>query len=168
MRERCLRTPVAGERRCGGHADHVKLLLQQAGVDLGFSDATLLMLALAVVLPTMWLSDLAALSYVGAAGVFSAIAITGILGYFYATAPAAMPTDLVHLDTLPLTFGLMAFVFAGHAVFPTIYHSLKMEERSNFPRVIDASFVIVAVVCSVVGFTGYSCYGSSTLEEVTV
>jgi solute carrier family 32 (vesicular inhibitory amino acid transporter) len=134
----------------------------------GLSDATLLMLALAVVLPTTWLPDLAALSYVGAAGIVSAIAITAILGYSFATAPAVMPTDLVHLDTLPLTFGLMAFVFAGHAVFPAIYHSLRLEERSKFPRVIDDSFLIVALVCSVVGFTGYSCYGAGTLEEVTV
>ena len=149
-------------------ADHVKLLLQQSGMDFGVSDLTLLVLALAVVLPTTWLPDLSALSYVGAAGVFSAIAITGLLGYFYATAPAGMPTDLVNLDTLPLTFGLMAFVFAGHAVFPAIYHSLKREERQHFPKVIDTSFMIVAVVCSVIGFTGYSAYGSGALEEVTV
>lgn len=137
-------------------------------MNFGVSDLTLLVLALAVVLPTTWLPDLSALSYVGAAGVFSAIAITGLLGYFYATAPAGMPTDLVNLDTLPLTFGLMAFVFAGHAVFPAIYHSLKREERQHFPKVIDTSFMIVAVVCSVIGFTGYSAYGSGALEEVTV
>lgn len=79
-----------------------------------------------------------------------------------------MPTELIHTDTLPLTFGLMAFVFAGHAVFPAIYSSLKVEERHKFPQVIDSSFFIVAVVCSVIGFTGYSAYGSGALEEVTV
>lgn len=132
------------------------------------SDAALLTLALAVVMPTTWLKDLSALSYVGAAGAFSAIAVTGLLGYFYVTAPGSMPTDFVHLESLPLTFGLMAFVFAGHAVFPTIYHSMKLEERKHFPQIIDTSFLIVAVVCSVIGFTGYSAYGSGALEEVTV
>lgn len=132
------------------------------------SDPTLLALAFAVVLPTTWLPDLSALSYVGAAGFISALAVTGILAYVYAVEPHLVTTQLVHLDTLPITFGLLAFVFAGHAVFPTIYASIKPQERHLFPRIIDATFIITAVICGVVGFTGYSAYGNATLEEVTV
>jgi solute carrier family 32 (vesicular inhibitory amino acid transporter) len=149
-------------------ADHVKMLLESSGWGTSLSDSVLLALALAVVLPTTWLPDLSALSYVGAAGVMSAIAITGLLGYFYLADPNAMPTELLHADSLPLTFGLMAFVFAGHAVFPTIYQSMKAEDKSKFPEVIDKSFMIVAVVCTIIGFTGYATFGNSTLEEVTV
>lgn len=135
----------------------------------GIDDTTVLVMALAAVLPTTWLPDLSALAYVGAAGVFSALAITSILGFeYFANASTQMPTELVHPETLPLTFGLMAFVFAGHAVFPTIYQSMKVEERKKFPQVIDTSFLIVAAVCSIIGFTGYSTYGSGALEEVTV
>lgn len=132
------------------------------------SDATLLALAFAVVLPTTWLPDLSALSYIGAAGFISALAITGFLAYVYAAAPHLATTHLVHLDSLPITFGLLAFVFAGHAVFPTIYASMKQQERHLFPRVIDITFVITAAVCCIVGVSGYSAFGDATLEEVTV
>eukprot|EP00892_Ulva_mutabilis_P006602 jgi/Ulvmu1/4313/UM002_0034.1 len=148
--------------------DHVKLLLESMGWSGALSDATLLALAFAVVLPTTWLPDLSALSYIGAAGFVSALAVTGILAYVYATQPHLAETHLVHLNTLPITFGLLAFVFAGHAVFPTIYASIKREERHLFPRVIDATFIVTALVCGVVGFTGYSAFGDATLEEVTL
>lgn len=38
---------------------------------IGITDAQLLVLALAAVLPTTWLSDFSALAYVGAAGIFA-------------------------------------------------------------------------------------------------
>lgn len=132
------------------------------------SEVTLLALAFGVVLPTTWLPDLSALSYIGAAGFISALAVTGILAYVYAAEPHLATTHLMHLESLPITFGLLAFVFAGHAVFPTIYASIKKEERHLFPRVIDLTFLITAVVCTVVGVAGYSAFGDSTLEEVTV
>lgn len=146
----------------------MKLLLESMGWSGAVSDATLLALAFAVVLPTTWLPDLSALSYIGAAGFISALAVTGILAYVYAAAPHLATTHLVHVDTLPITFGLLAFVFAGHAVFPTIYASIKQQERHLFPRVIDITFVVTAAVCSIVGVSGYSAFGDATLEEVTV
>jgi solute carrier family 32 (vesicular inhibitory amino acid transporter) len=41
----------------------------------------------------------------------------------------------VHLSTLPVSFGLLAFVFAGHAVFPAIYTS--MEKPEEYPAMLD-------------------------------
>lgn len=148
----------------------MRLLLESAGWAGNVSDATLLALSIAVVLPTTWLADLSAMSYIGAAGFVSALSITGILAYTFLNSggSAMAETHLVHWDTLPITFGLLAFVFAGHAVFPTIYTSMKKEERHLFPRVIDLTFVITAVVCTAVGFVGYSAFGDATLEEVTV
>jgi solute carrier family 32 (vesicular inhibitory amino acid transporter) len=102
------------------------------------TDSFLLVAALAVVLPTTWLPDLAALSYVGFAGLLSALSMTGILAYYWFTTENASTTDLVHMHSLPVTFGLLAFVFAGHAVFPAIYKGMKREERHKFPQVRSA------------------------------
>jgi vesicular inhibitory amino acid transporter len=43
-------------------------------------------------------------------------------------------TAMLHLDTLPVSFGLLAFVFAGHAVFPAIYTSMKEPEEFEVRR----------------------------------
>ena len=151
-------------------ADHVRLLLNSPAAQWlpTVSDTTLLVLALCVVLPTTWLPDLAALSLVGAAGLCSAIAIAGILGFYYFTNPSSAATDLVHLHSLPVTFGLLAFVFAGHAVFPAIYKGMAPAERPKFSSVLDQTYIITAIVCVAVGFCGYAQFGNSTLEEVTV
>ena len=132
------------------------------------TDSFLLFAALAVVLPTTWLSDLAALSYVGFAGLLSALSMTGILAYYFFSTPNSSPTDLIHMHSLPVTFGLLAFVFAGHAVFPAIYKGMAKEERQNFPKVLDLTYVIVLAVCVTVGATGYAQFGNGTFEEVTV
>ena len=59
--------------------DHLQLLLQQV---LGNryslpSHGTLMGLSAGLFLPTTWLPDLGALSYVGALGVLSAVGLTG-------------------------------------------------------------------------------------------
>ena len=58
-------------------------------------------------------------------------------------------TAPLHIHTLPVTFGLSAFVFAGHAVFPSIYRSMK--DRSQYPRMLDYTYAIVGLVCVLIG-----------------
>lgn len=132
------------------------------------SDTVLLGTAFAVVLPTTFLPDLAALAYIGGAGLLSALAVTALLVFCWATTPHVDTTAMLHLHNLPVTFGLLAFVFAGHAVFPAIYKGMASSERRNFPQVLDRSYLLVLAVCVTVGFCGYSTFGSGTLEEVTV
>jgi hypothetical protein len=87
----------------------------------------------AVMIPTLWLADLSALSYVGALGAVASVSLVGVVASqllsvdgFPATAapPGLESTAMLHLATLPVSFGLLAFVFAGHAVFPAIYASM--------------------------------------------
>lgn len=66
-------------------------------------------------------------------------------------------TTLLHASQLPVTFGLLAFVFAGHAVFPGIYTSMREKER--FPEMLDLTYLIVGATCLVVGVSGYLLYG---------
>ena len=72
-------------------------------------------------------------------------------------------TSPLHLHTLPVTFGLSAFVFSGHAVFPSIYRSMK--DRSQYPRMLDTTYVIVGVTGALMGACLHvsSCYHSTVL-----
>ena len=58
-------------------------------------------------------------------------------------------TSAVHLHSLPVTFGLSAFVYSGHAVFPSIYRSMK--DRSQYPRMLDTTYAIVGVAGALIG-----------------
>lgn len=58
-------------------------------------------------------------------------------------------TSPLHLASLPVTFGLSAFVFSGHAVFPSIYRSMK--DRSQYPRMLDTTYAIVGVTGALMG-----------------
>lgn len=49
--------------------------------------------------------------------------------------PSGPGTELLNLQTFPLTFGLLAFVYAGHAVFPNIKASMK--EPELYPKMLD-------------------------------
>ena len=75
-------------------------------------------------------------------------------------------TALLHLETFPLTFGLAAFVYAGHAVFPSIYSSMKEPER--YEEMLNTAYSIVGVVCLAIGFAGYSLYGDASEQEITL
>jgi len=73
---------------------------------------------------------------------------------------------MLHLATLPVSFGLLAFVFAGHAVFPAIYAS--MAEPEEYEPMLDRTYQIVGVTCALIGGAGYAMYGDAVKDEVTL
>jgi len=56
--------------------------------------------------------------------------------------------------------------FAGHAVFPEIYHS--MEVKRDYKRVIITAYLVVGGLYFMVSICGYIMYGSSILQEITL
>jgi amino acid permease len=89
---------------------------------------------------------------------FRLLAGSGILDpHVELAATRLADTSLLHASHLPVTFGLLAFVFAGHAVFPGIYTSMKEKER--FPEMLDTTYLIVGATCIVIGVSGYFLYG---------
>ncbi|DBA74354.1 TPA: hypothetical protein ACH3X1_011127 [Trebouxia sp. C0004] len=148
--------------------DHLQLLCQQllGGHKLP-SHGTLMAVSAGLFLPTTWLPDLGALSYVGALGVVSALGLTGVVVYNFVEGGVHLAqTSPLHLHSLPVTFGLSAFVYSGHAVFPSIYRSMK--DRSQYPRMLDTTYAIVGITGAFMGVAGYAMYGNKTLEEVTM
>lgn len=149
--------------------DHLAILLNDA-----FSSETLMAVSAAVMIPTLWLADLSSLSYVGALGAMASVSLMGVVLFelfaspgFPAQLPAAFETTAaLHLSTLPLSFGLLAFVFAGHAVFPAIYTS--MEQPEEYEPMLDKTYAIVGVTCLLIGTAGYMLYGDAVKDEVTI
>lgn len=125
------------------------------------SKAALMAASAFVMIPTTWLRDMSGLSKVGILGAIASVGMIGIIAYTFASggglagaSPDALSAgSLVHLSTLPLTFGLLAFVFAGHAVFPSIYRS--MDEPKRFPELLDKTYSLVGLACVTVGVLSF-------------
>ena len=150
--------------------DHLALLFSGSGRDSAWFQAA----SACVMVPTLWLADLGALSYVGALGAAASVSLAGVVGYelwmgtrgFTALPPGLADTSVLHASTLPVSFGLLAFVFAGHAVFPAIYAS--METPEEYEPMLDATYAIVFATCLVIGGAGYALYGDAVRDEVTL
>ena len=126
-------------------------------------------------IPTLWLPDLSALSYVGALGALASVSLVGVVAFQLAAVdgfplesypPGFESTAFLHLTTLPVSFGLLAFVFAGHAVFPAIYSS--MAEPEEYEPMLDRTYAVVGLTCAVIGAAGYAMYGDAVKDEVTL
>jgi vesicular inhibitory amino acid transporter len=149
--------------------DHLAKLFHMQGKEELFSACA----ALAMV-PTTWLLDLSSLSYVGALGLCASVSVTGVMLYelfsqVISTGElprAAAETAMIHYSTFPVSFGLLAFVFAGHAVFPAIYAS--MEKPEEYEEMLDNSYAIVALNCLALGVAGYCLYGDNVADQVTL
>jgi vesicular inhibitory amino acid transporter len=149
--------------------DHLEILFDHAHTQEWFMCA-----AAAVMIPTLWLSDLSSLSFIGGLGACASLSLVGVVLYelvavggFPGTLPPALETTaLVHLSTLPVSFGLLAFVFAGHAVFPAIYTSMR--EPGEYEGMLDKTYAIVGATCLLIGGAGYALYGDGVADEVTL
>ena len=148
--------------------DHLKLLFESTMQ----SKETLMLLAAGVMIPTTWLVDLSKLSLIGALGFVASVGLTGVVGFDLVKAltnPSGYEfphTALVHYSTYPLSFGLLAFVFAGHAVFPAIYTSMQKPEE--YESMLDKTYGVVMTNCLLLGCAGYFLFGDKVSSEVTL
>nr|GEV59229.1 amino acid transporter AVT1C-like [Tanacetum cinerariifolium] len=127
-----------------------------------------IMVTLAV-LPTVWLSDMSVLSYISAGGVFVSILLVVCLFWVGLVDNLGFQTEstkTVNFATLPVAVGLYGYCYAGHAVLPNIYTS--MENRSQFPLVLLASFAICTFLYAGVAIMGYMMFGEATESQFTL
>lgn len=54
--------------------------------------------------------------------------------------------------------------FAGHAVFPSIYRD--MENPKKYNHMVNITYIITAVIYSLMAIIGYLMFGQETLQEV--
>lgn len=92
-------------------------------------------------------------------------AVAGVVVYnFVAGGVHLAQTSPLHLHSLPVTFGLSAFVYSGHAVFPSIYRSMK--DRSQYPRMLDTTYAIVGVTGALMGEpTSYTAHQTALMQK---
>ena len=147
---------------------------------------TLLLVFIAIVLPTVWTSRLSSLSYLSLLGAFSMCFLLGVLlfegaamaagiievGSNSSAAGEAFFLEQTHtrlftsFSEAPISIGLVLIVFGGHAAFPAVADSLQ--DKRDFGQVINVSFLIVASFYLSVASVGYFMFGEATRQEITL
>ncbi|KAK7395265.1 hypothetical protein VNO78_15816 [Psophocarpus tetragonolobus] len=122
-----------------------------------------------LVLPTVWLRNLSLLSYISVGGIFATTLVAlclfwvGTIDHVEGFKPGEKMLDLTNIS---VSVGLYSFCFAGHAVFPNIYSSMK--EPSKFPSVLYICFGFCLVMYTSVGIMGYLTFGDSVASQFTL
>ncbi|KAJ0764138.1 putative amino acid transporter, transmembrane domain-containing protein [Helianthus annuus] len=154
-------------------SDNLSSLFPNAYISLGghyiSSQYLCAIMVTLVVLPTVWLRDMSVLSYISAGGVFVSILLVICLfwvGLVDNIGFHVESTKTLNLSTLPVAVGLYGYCYAGHAVLPNIYTS--MENRSQFPLVLFASFGICTILYAGVAIMGYTMFGESIESQFTL
>ncbi|XP_014496665.1 amino acid transporter AVT1D-like [Vigna radiata var. radiata] len=138
------------------------------GIDLN-SEEIYAITAAIIVLPTVWLRNLSLLSYISVGGIFATILVAlclfwvGTMDQVVGYKPGKKILDLA---SLPVSVGLYSFCFAGHAVFPNIYSSMK--EPSKFPSVLFVCFGFCTFMYMSVGIMGYLTFGDLVSSQFTL
>ncbi|OIV98631.1 hypothetical protein TanjilG_12754 [Lupinus angustifolius] len=153
-------------------SDNLSSLFPNANVTFGGADIgthqVFAITAAILVLPTVWIKNLSLLSYVSVGGIFATILVTlclfwvGIadqVGY----KPGAKVFDLANLS---VAIGIYGFGFGGHAVFPSIYSSMK--EPANFQSVLYVSFAFCLAMYTGVAAMGYLTFGDAVESQFTL
>ncbi|CAL5031649.1 unnamed protein product [Urochloa decumbens] len=154
--------------------DNLDKLFPDASVSLGpagtLAGRPLFVVLVAVaVAPTTWLRGLGVLSYVSATGVFASLLI--VLSLLWAAAFdgvgfSAPGTVAMRPAGIPTALGLYTFCYCGHAVFPTLYTSMK--EKSRFPKMLAICFVLCTLNYGSMAVLGYLMYGGGVESQVTL
>ncbi|KAG5557097.1 hypothetical protein RHGRI_007381 [Rhododendron griersonianum] len=122
----------------------------------------------AMIFPSTWLSDLGILSYISFGGVISSIIIVVAVFLVGTTKEVGFHGKgiLVSFKGLPTALSLYTFCYSAHAVFPTIYNSMR--KKSQFPKVLLLSFITCTITYVSMAILGYLMYGHNIQSQVTL
>ncbi|WVZ69834.1 hypothetical protein U9M48_018560 [Paspalum notatum var. saurae] len=128
-------------------------------------------LAAAVVLPTTWLKNLGVLAYVSAAGLVASAVLTASLVWAGVADETGFrgwsaTTSVLNLAGVPTSLGLYFVCFTAHAVYPTIYSSMK--NNRHFSKVLLVSSVLCSLNYGFTAVLGYMIYGDDVQSQVTL
>eukprot|EP00892_Ulva_mutabilis_P007050 jgi/Ulvmu1/4717/UM002_0448.1 len=133
---------------------------------LGTQEGIFWVCAMAIV-PTVLAPNVKALAVLGIAGFAATMTVTAAVAWTLLTGDfvGGATTVAVNWASMPLVYGILAFCYSGHSVFPSVQDA--MERPQDFPAVLNVAFAIVATLCSFLGLAGYYMYGSGVLDVVT-
>ncbi|RPD63024.1 hypothetical protein L227DRAFT_651309 [Lentinus tigrinus ALCF2SS1-6] len=136
-----------------------------------YSSDTYKILGLLVLIPAV-LMPLSFLSYASILGIFSLLAIIGIILFDGFTkpdspgslwSPADMSLGIDNYRELGIAFGLFMAGFSGHAVIPTL--ARDMIDPTQFDEMINWAFAIATGIYGLLGVAGYIMFGNSVSDE---
>ncbi|KAL6875617.1 hypothetical protein ACP4OV_013130 [Aristida adscensionis] len=154
-------------------SDNLPLVFAGARLHLAWLHLTtaqlLTVAAVLVALPSLWLRDLATISFLSFAGIAMSLVIFGTV--VCAAASGGVGLGGGHIpalrpDRIPAVSGLYMFSYAGHIVFPNIYTAMK--DPSRFTRVAVTSFAVVTALYTSLAFVGAAMFGPSVNSQVTL
>lgn len=121
-----------------------------------------------LILPTMWLSNLGVMSYVSACGVLSSLVVVVCVLCVGVTKGVGFhgKGSLINLQGLPTALSLYVFCYGAHAMFPSIYNSMR--KKNQFSKVMFVSFVICTITNLSMAVLGYLIYGQNVQSQVTL
>ncbi|XP_026459434.1 amino acid transporter AVT1H-like [Papaver somniferum] len=128
----------------------------------------LTVIAIILVLPTVWLRDLSKISFLSVAGILMSLVIFVTIGCTAAFGgiKTNQSIPVLQLNKIPAVSGLYIYSFAAHVLFPDIYKSMR--DPSQFSKVSIASFGLVTVFYTGLGFMGAKLFGSGVSSQVTL
>lgn len=127
-----------------------------------------ILIAALVILPTTWLRSMSLLAYISAGGALASIVV--VVSVLWAGTLDGVGFHgegrLINLSGFPTAVSLYAFCYCGHAVFPTIYTSMK--DRSQFSKMLVLCFLLCTLNYGTMGVIGYLMYGQDLESQITL
>lgn len=131
------------------------------------SEESFIIISALLMLPTVWLRDLGLLSYISAGGVAACIVVlltVAWVGLF--DVGFTGQGRLLNLQSFPVAVGLYAFCYCGHALFPSIYASMK--DKTKFSIVLIVCFILCTLIYGCIAVLGFLMFGDSIKSQVTL
>ncbi|KAH7282225.1 hypothetical protein KP509_35G020200 [Ceratopteris richardii] len=155
---------------CISMGDNLAYLFPHTGLSLpGLSSRNVMIfIASMLMLPTVWVRDLSALSFTSMWCIASSVLL--ILAVLLSATVSGIgfthPLPFLRLRGVPVAAGLYAFSFGGTSVFPSICMSMK--DPSKFAKAVILSFSIATVSMLGLGIMGAYMFGMATKDQVTL
>eukprot|EP01084_Bolivina_argentea_P167070 290025_1 len=141
--------------------EHVSYLLSSTS----FEYWKIKLICSCVLLPTIWLNNMAHFSFVSSLGVICKVLIFVLIttAFFFNTSQIAVTETEKYPQSVSsffISIGIFIFSFGSHATFPAI--KFPMREPHKFEKILDISFLIMFFIYSMAGIFGALIYGSDT------
>jgi len=124
-------------------------------------------------IPLVLLRDMSILSYLSMCGIIATLGLCFMVVFAGLSGQVDGPSVITHPEptrlfrgTFPLSFGLIGFCFSGHAVFPSVYKSMREPDR--VPVMLYMSYALVTLAYCSTAAVGYLHYGQEVKQQVTM